>query len=330
MATKPTKRILDWASSGTKTDPGSAKEAAGWLTSDRPPAQWWNWVLSSFGDWLTYFSNQPQIVTQGWRVDEAFPGPAVLDCSSQVTTASYAAFSDGNNLFVRDGSSSIIYQYALTDPWNLDSGSYSGDSFNYSSTDTQALTGIFVDPTGTYLFILHGGTSDTIRRYSMTANDLSTASFDTGQTLSVSAYSTSPAQLEFSPDGTELYFFDSLAQTIERFTLSTGWDLTSATYIDAYDVSTQIPVSTDGISFRDDGLRVYISDAANPQTLYEYTLATAWDITPLTVTAVEYEVNDVAMSSGFIGAEGHVYYVCIGAEVQEHIISHAGARPGTA
>jgi hypothetical protein len=52
MATKPSDRILDWASGGTTTDPGGAKEAAGWLVSERPPANWWNWILSSFGQWL--------------------------------------------------------------------------------------------------------------------------------------------------------------------------------------------------------------------------------------------------------------------------------------
>lgn len=35
-------------------DPGGAKEAAGWLVSERPPAHWWNWILNSFGQWLTW------------------------------------------------------------------------------------------------------------------------------------------------------------------------------------------------------------------------------------------------------------------------------------
>jgi hypothetical protein len=46
---------LDWASGGKVTDPGGAKEAAGWEVSEKPPAYWWNWILNSFGQWLTYF-----------------------------------------------------------------------------------------------------------------------------------------------------------------------------------------------------------------------------------------------------------------------------------
>ena len=57
MATKPTERILDWASGGTVTDPGAGKEATGWVIDDRPPANWWNWILSSFGNWLRWFES---------------------------------------------------------------------------------------------------------------------------------------------------------------------------------------------------------------------------------------------------------------------------------
>ena len=54
MATKPTTRIPDWASGGTRTDPGAGKEASGWAVSERPPAEWWNWILGAIGDWLSW------------------------------------------------------------------------------------------------------------------------------------------------------------------------------------------------------------------------------------------------------------------------------------
>jgi hypothetical protein len=65
MATEPTDRILDWASGGSTTDPGGSKEAAGWLTSERIPANWWNWILNSFGQWLTYLRDRPHIHYMG-------------------------------------------------------------------------------------------------------------------------------------------------------------------------------------------------------------------------------------------------------------------------
>ena len=51
---KPTERIPLWADAGTKIDPGGAKESAGWLTSERPPAAWINWIYNTFGQWLSW------------------------------------------------------------------------------------------------------------------------------------------------------------------------------------------------------------------------------------------------------------------------------------
>ena len=57
MATKPTERIPDWASTGTVADPGTSKEAAGWLTSERMPAGWLNWIWNTFGKWVSYLED---------------------------------------------------------------------------------------------------------------------------------------------------------------------------------------------------------------------------------------------------------------------------------
>jgi hypothetical protein len=54
MATKPVVRIPNWASGGTKTDPGAGKEAAGWEVNERPPASWFNWIYNAFGQWISW------------------------------------------------------------------------------------------------------------------------------------------------------------------------------------------------------------------------------------------------------------------------------------
>ena len=89
MATKPTDRILDWASGGTTTDPGGSKEAAGWVTDDRPPANWWNWILNSFGQWLSYFED---------HTDEFLPvlhAYVVTDGAGSTTTLVGSGFTGG-------------------------------------------------------------------------------------------------------------------------------------------------------------------------------------------------------------------------------------------
>jgi len=83
MATKPTDRILDWASGGSTTDPGAGKEATGWVADDRPPANWWNWILNSFGQWLSWAEDSiddleaNQIVARGVAITDAASGVSI-------------------------------------------------------------------------------------------------------------------------------------------------------------------------------------------------------------------------------------------------------------
>lgn len=55
---KPTVRVPLWADTGPKTDPGAPREAAGWAVSERPPANWMNWLANARDQWLTYFANE--------------------------------------------------------------------------------------------------------------------------------------------------------------------------------------------------------------------------------------------------------------------------------
>jgi len=79
---KPTKRILDWASSGNAVDPGASKEANGWFIAERPPAYWWNWILQSFGEWLGYFETVTDTTPVAVLVIETDysggPGPSII------------------------------------------------------------------------------------------------------------------------------------------------------------------------------------------------------------------------------------------------------------
>lgn len=72
MATKPTPRIPVWASTGSKTDPGASKEAAGWNVSEKPPAEWINWVDNAIGQWLEYFETYTdelaKPIAAGWVI----------------------------------------------------------------------------------------------------------------------------------------------------------------------------------------------------------------------------------------------------------------------
>ena len=62
MADRPS-TIPTWATSGSTVDPGAGKRATGWLPSEKPPAQYFNWLQNAQGQWLASFL-QESIITQ--------------------------------------------------------------------------------------------------------------------------------------------------------------------------------------------------------------------------------------------------------------------------
>lgn len=95
MATKPTVRIPLWASGGTTTDPGGSKEAEGWITSERPPANWWNWVLNAIGQWLEYFEERTDLSPTVIGRATAGGSAAVDYCSAPLAVMPIAFYDNG-------------------------------------------------------------------------------------------------------------------------------------------------------------------------------------------------------------------------------------------
>lgn len=53
MATRPS-QDFEWATSGLKTDPGAGKKDVGFLTAEKPPARWFNYLFNLIAQWLGY------------------------------------------------------------------------------------------------------------------------------------------------------------------------------------------------------------------------------------------------------------------------------------
>lgn len=53
---KPAATFSGWASGGSIVTPGAGKIAAGWVTAERPPAQFWNALQRNTADWLDYLN----------------------------------------------------------------------------------------------------------------------------------------------------------------------------------------------------------------------------------------------------------------------------------
>ena len=115
---------------------------------------------------------------------------------------------------------------------------------------------------------VQGGVRDT------TDWDISTASYV--QNFSVSTEETLPTDIFFKPDGTKMYIIGLQVDEVNEYDLSTAWDISTASYVQNFSVTTQ-ELQPQALFFKPDGTRMYVLGRSGDD-VNEYNLSTAWDI----------------------------------------------------
>lgn len=176
---------------------------------------------------------------------------------------------DGSKLYIIGRTDDDISEYSLATSWDISTASYS-QGFNVSSQDVTA-RGLFFKPDGTKVYIL-GGANDSIFQYSLsTAWDIGTTSYDS-ISFNYSAQENNAQGVFFGPNGDKIYVIGVTNDTVYEYSLSSAWDVSTASYVGvSFNVSSQ-ETSPVGIFFKDDGSKMYISGAAT-DTIYQYSTA---------------------------------------------------------
>jgi len=134
--------------------------------------------------------------------------------------------------------------------------------------------GMFFKPDGTKMYIT-GSNGDEVNEFDLsTAWDTTTISYL--QTFSVASQETLPTGVHFKPDGTKMYVLGSTSDNVNEYDLSTGWDISTASYNQNFSVNSQEGTPND-MWFKPDGTKMYITGSSNDR-VDEYNLSTAWDV----------------------------------------------------
>lgn len=183
---------------------------------------------------------------------------------------------DGTAMYLMGNASDTVYQYTLGTAWDLSTASYASKNKSVTSQDSLP-RGLFFKPDGTKMFTV-GTSSDQVYRYALsTAWDLSTANFEIGQAFSVSSQETSPQSIAFNSDGTKMYVVGTGSDTVFQYTLSTAWNLTTASYA-SKSLSVSAKETTPfGLAFNDAGTVLFVCGNTS-DSVHEYALSTAWDV----------------------------------------------------
>lgn len=153
---------------------------------------------------------------------------------------------------------------------------YTGEITTYAD-----IAGIAWKPDGTRLFI-GGSLTDTITQYELSIPwDITTVYLDGLATdLQVNTEVISGESyikgIALNPEGTIMYVAGPNKSNIDAYTLSSAWEVNTASWNgSALSVTSQTNYPT-GIAFNSTGTKVYV--AHNTYYAYQYDLSTAWDI----------------------------------------------------
>jgi sugar lactone lactonase YvrE len=176
-------------------------------------------------------------LSTAWNVSTAST-PVTFSISSQEGTIQDLFFKDdGTTMYIIGSSTDAIYQYTLGTAWDISTASYASKSFGVSAQEN-APNGLWFKPDGTSMYIV-GTTNDTVYQYTLsTAWDVSTASY-ASISFSVVNQDTNPTAINFSPDGAVMYILGNTFDRISQYTLGTPWNVSTATYVDAFYVGNQ-------------------------------------------------------------------------------------------
>ena len=217
---------------------------------------------------------------------------------------------DGTTLYILGAGGDRIRQYTVSTAWDITTATSAGKSFDVSPYETTP-EGLYIKPDGTSVFYT-GRNTDIIRELTLsTAWDISTASVSSN-TLNVASQETAPRGLWFKPDGTKLFMIGSNSYAVFEYSLSTAWDITTASLTTNHNIGPQSNSPRD-VSFNSDGTKMYMLDGNVNGGIHQYSLSTAWDVSTASYDSVELDTStETTYSTGvFIGDNGTKIYVAV-------------------
>lgn len=205
-----------------------------------------------------------------WDLSTAsYDGVSFSVLAQENNPSGFSFKTDGTKMYIVGIQTNTIYQYTLSTPWDLNTASYDSVSFSLAVQDA-SIRGISFKADGTSVYAV-GTFNGAIYQYNLsTPWDISTTSYS-GVSLSVVAQDLSALDIFAKPDGTSIFIMGNQNDSVYEYTLSTPWDLSTASYSgNSYSVVTQDSIPT-GLSFKSDGIKMYMLGSVT-SSVYQYTL----------------------------------------------------------
>jgi len=224
---------------------------------------------------------------EAWDINIATYDSKFIDISWEDLTPIWIAFkSDWSKCYLVWDTNNLVFQYTLSTVWDISTATY--DTVSIAAWDWTPID-IKFSPDWTKMFVIWVWQKKVIKHNLSTAWDLSTAVNDTVW-FSLSSQLTTPSWIVFKSDWTKMYVCWYGNDTIYQYTMSTWWDLTTATYdTKSFSVSWQdaVPYS---LEMNDNWTKIFVLWRTN-DTVFEYDMSTAYDISTASYNSISFSVS---------------------------------------
>ena len=227
---------------------------------------------------------------------------------------------DGTRMFTTGEQGDGVDQYTLSTAWDPSTATF--DKFLNVTSNLQSRD-VFLSSDGTKLYMIDDF-NDRIQMFNLTTPwDLSSTNYNT-QSFSLGSSSAFmiPTGLTFSADGGYMYVLSSYLRYMHRYTLTTPWDITTASFRQTSQFFLSQITATGqetGIAINDDGTRMVIVHVQDDE-IEEYILSTPYDITTTSHVGSLSIASDSTFPTGICwGNNGQYLYVASSAPNDEII-----------
>jgi len=205
-----------------------------------------------------------------------------LAIGAQEATPTDLFFSpDGLKMYVLGNTGDDINEYTLTTAW-LVSSATAVTFFSVASQDGTP-NGMFFRADGTKMYMV-GTTNDTVYQYTLSNPwSIATASYD-NISFSIASQEATPTGIWFRPNGLSMYVIGNGGDAVNQYTLSTAWDVSTATFLQSRSISGQETVAN-SVVFTNDGSRMFVMGQTGDD-VNVYNLTTPWKISTATFVSV--------------------------------------------
>jgi hypothetical protein len=200
-----------------------------------------------------------------------------LNVGNEDNSIQDAVWSPGGSLLHLLGTENTnIYQYDVSEPFDVTTASFNNDSLNVGNEDISP-TSLSWNGDGSKLYII-GSDSVNIYEYDVSsAFDITTSSYN-NNFLDISDEDGFPRGMAWNDNGLKLYMNGGSNEDIYEYDLSAAFDVTTASYNNnSFSYGTQVTTGID-FAWNNDGSKLHVIDQTNT-TIYEYDVSTEFDVT---------------------------------------------------